>query len=109
MIKSARGVTDSLDVFSCEPRPELLSDAGENAAYCLASPGGEYAVYFTDGGRVTLDASGKGELRLRWYAIDESRFQETDEVVSGEKIDLAAPGEGQWAAVLGPTAKEKTH
>jgi len=76
MIRSARELTGAIDLFRCEPHPELLGEREENEAYCLAQPGGQYAVYFPDGGDVSLDLSAaEGPLRLRWYDIGAGRWR----------------------------------
>lgn len=98
MIASAREVTGAFDIFSCEPRPDLLSDRAENEAYCLARPPDEYALYFPDGGKVALKTGGK-PLTLRWYDIENGKWTQSASV-SGEEVRLTAPGQGQWAAVL---------
>jgi hypothetical protein len=76
-IKSLRMLTDAMHVFGCAPRNDLLSDRQPNEAYCLAEPGRQYAVYFPDGGEVSLDVSAsKGTLQLRWLDIARSVWQE---------------------------------
>jgi hypothetical protein len=100
MIRSARAVTDALDLFRCEPCPDLVHEETEDTAYCLAHPGVEYAVYLTDGGAAALDATAcAGSVRLRWYDIDRGGWQEPVSCAGGA-IALQAPGPGQWAAVV---------
>ena len=96
MLRSARDVTNAFDVFSCAPRNDLLSGRKENEAFLLADPGQEYALYFPDGGSVTLMLEG-GRNMCRWYDIENSRWDES-ESVSGETT-LSPPERGQWAAV----------
>ncbi len=101
MIRSARDVTDAFDIFRCEPRPDLLGDRQENEAYCLAEPGRQYAVYFPDGGEVSLDlGDAEGQLEMRWYEIEAGLWEEPEPVQGGGKLELACPGPGQWAAVV---------
>lgn len=38
-IRSMRRLTDKMDVFTCGPHNDLLSDRKPNEAYCLAKPG----------------------------------------------------------------------
>jgi hypothetical protein len=100
MIQRAREVTAAFDIFPTEPRPDLLSDREENEAYCLASPGKAYAVYFPGSGSVQLALEGqKTGFRLRWYAIDSGKWEAGRRVESGT-ITLRTPGSGQWAAIL---------
>ncbi len=101
MIRGAREVTDAVEVWRCEPAPQMLSDREENEAYCIADPGRAYAVYFPDGGRVTLDLlDAKGELALRWYDIDGGAWGATEELTGGQAVPLAPPSGGRWAAVI---------
>jgi hypothetical protein len=100
MIRSARDVTDALQITRCEPHPDLLSGHAENGAFCLAEPGVQYACYFTHGGEAELDLSAvEGGVSLRWYDIDAGGWQSADELQGGDRLRLRAPGEGQWAAV----------
>ncbi len=100
MIRSAREVTGAFDVFTSEPRGDLLADREANEAYCLAQPPRQYAVYFPAGGEVTLNAKKAPDaLSLRWYDIDAGRWRPRREVGPGA-VGLKAPGKGQWAAVL---------
>jgi len=46
VIRAARNFTDAFDLFSCEPRPDLLSDCADNECYLLADPPGTFALYF---------------------------------------------------------------
>lgn len=105
-IKSARKLTDAMDVSTCAPHNDLLSGRGENAAYCLANPGAEYAVLFTDGGEVTLDVSavaGGRRLVLRWLHVLSSRWvYPPEEAPAGPTVKLAAPGKDFWAVLVRP-------
>ena len=85
-----------------EPAMELLSDRAENEAYAAAKAGGQYLVYFTDGGAVTLDLSGAaGELQLRWLEIGAGDWAGAAPTVSGgEPLAVEAPGRGGWMAVI---------
>ena len=53
-------LTDEIDIFTCEPHNDLLSNRSWNEAYCTANPGVEYAVFFPDGGNVLLDVTATG-------------------------------------------------
>jgi len=101
MIRSAREVTDAFDVFESTPRNELLARREDNEAYCLAAPGGTYAVYFPRDGEVTLNtAESTRSLTLRWYDIDRGKWQDEKSVASTAPLVLKTPGPGQWAAVI---------
>jgi hypothetical protein len=75
MIRSAREVTRSFDLFHCAPHNELLLDRAPNQAYCLANPGKEYVIYFPKAGGVQLDTRAlRGRIELRWYDIDSGKL-----------------------------------
>ena len=100
-LRAARAVTDAIDLPRCIPRPDLLHDRSEDAAYCLADPDRACAVLFTDGGRVALDASALSEnATLRWFDIDAGEWRDEQRISSSEHLELAAPGEGPQVAVL---------
>ena len=100
-IKSLRMLTDAMNVFACEPRNDLLSDRQPNEAYCLAEPGRQYAVYFPDGGAVTLDVSAaQGPLEVRWLDISRSAWQKPQTTQGGGTLELQTPGKGQWAVLV---------
>jgi hypothetical protein len=102
-IRSARMLTDALNVFTCDPRNDLLSDRSENEAYCLAEPGKQYSVYFTDGGAVTLDLSDAPEkLVARWINIQQAEWTEASALRGGGRVKLSAPGERHWAVLIVP-------
>jgi hypothetical protein len=102
-ILSARTFTDAMDLFACEPRNKLLSDREPNEAYCLAQPGKQYAVYFPNGGSVTLDVSAAtGTLEIRWLDIARGAWQPARRVAGGGTVRLKAPDTGHWAVLIVP-------
>jgi hypothetical protein len=79
----------------------LLQDREANEAYCLTEPGKQYAVYFPESGTVTLNLSDAGdEVILKWLNIIESEWSHEETIQAAETIELTAPGDGQWAALL---------
>ena len=56
-LKSMRMIIGEMDIFTCEPHNDLLSNREENEAYTFANPEKEYAVYFPKGGSVDIDLS----------------------------------------------------
>jgi hypothetical protein len=101
MIKGAREVTDAFELVRCEPRPDLIETPAGTEAYCLAEPGRQYALYFPRGGGATLALEGgEGEMALRWYDVEGGQWGDEGAVQGGGSVDLACPGDGQWAAVL---------
>jgi hypothetical protein len=102
-LRSMSMFLDAFNVFAAEPDNGLLSDRAENEAYCAADPGKQYAVYFPDGGSVTLDLSvAKGAYRVRWLDIKRSRWSEEATLPGGKPARLTAPGEGQWVVLIEP-------
>lgn len=99
-IRSARMLTDAMNVFVCTPRNDLLGERSSNEAFCLAELGRQYAVYFPDGGQVRLDISAaKQSLQVRWLDISRSTWQEPQTVDGGGTWELRTPGQGHWAAL----------
>jgi len=100
-IRSMRMLTDGLDIFTCEPGNDLLTNRKENGAYVTADPGRVYAVYFPDGGTVDLDLGDTpGRLQVRWLDIGSSAWTREEELEGGGTITLTAPGAGYWGAIV---------
>jgi hypothetical protein len=100
-LRSAREFTDALNIFECEPRNDLLLDRSPDGAYCLASPGVRYAVFFTEGGKVSLDVSATDNgLQINWYDIENSRWLGPEIVVHKNPLILSTPGQGRWAVLI---------
>ncbi len=100
-IRSARMFQSKFDIFTAEPNNNLLSNRQENEAYCAATPGEQYAIYFPNGGLVHLDLENSAEdYRMQWLNILKSEWTEQTEVPGGQSIEVTSPGEGQWVAVF---------
>ena len=102
-LKSARMLTDVLNVFEAVPENSLLSRREANEAYTLAGPD-VAAVFFPDGGEVDLNVSSVGggrPLSVRWLDVRASRWQEPA-VSSPEdgRLELMTPGEGFWVVLV---------
>jgi hypothetical protein len=96
--------SDEFEVFDAVPANHLLGSRESNEAYCLARPGSRYAVYFPDGGEVTLDlGDDEGEWTVRWLDIMGNRWHDATFVDAGKNVRLKTPGRGQWTAVLFPS------
>ncbi len=102
-IESARMLLDEINVFEAIPDAEsrLLGDRAPNVAY-LAHEGKEvYALYFPDGGAVTLDlGAAEGSYTVEWLDVEASAWTRERTVDGGQPVRLEAPGEGNWAAVV---------
>jgi hypothetical protein len=100
-IRSMRMITDKMDIFTCAPHNELLSNRKSNEAYCMANPGAEYAVYFPNGGEVTLDIGTlKKPSTSRWLDIMKSRWLGTQRLEAKGKITLQCPSQGYWVVLV---------
>lgn len=104
-LKSMRMITDKMDIFTCEPNTDLLSNREENEAYAIANPGKEYAVYFPKGGSVDLDLSAIGKtdaktVSIRWVNIRKSEWKQEKEMPVSDTITLTAPTEAHWAVLV---------
>ncbi len=100
-IRSMRLLTDKMDIFTCEPHNDLLLDRKPNEAYCLANPGKEYAVYFPDGGQVTLDISAmKKPLTIRWLNIMKCQWLDAKRIENQSQLYLRCPSKGYWAVLV---------
>ena len=96
-----RTITDEMDVFTCEPHNELISNRADNEAYAFANPGQEYAVYFPNGGSVDIDLStGTKKLTIRWLNISKSQWTQEEEIPVSDSITLSAPTEDHWAVLI---------
>ena len=100
-IKSMRMLTDDMDIFTCKPHNNLLSNRVKNGAYAMANPGREYVVYFPNGEPVAIDIREiKGRSVARWLDITNSRWVK-EETLRGEGIvTLTPPGVGHWAVLI---------
>ena len=89
---------------------ELLSDRESNEAYLAAKPGESYALYFTDGGSVTLDLTGApGPYETTWISVSSGVTTRTSagrsrplpqRIEGGRPVTLAAPYQGGWVVAL---------
>ena len=93
-VKSMRMLTDSIDMFSCRPANELLSERDENEAYCLAGGQGEYVLFFPSGGKISLNIK-SGSYEVRWLDVRSSEWLEPTTLEFPEAIE--APDDRIWA------------
>ena len=102
-LKSMRSITDEMDVFTCEPHNDLLSNRAENEAYTFANPEREYAIYFPNGGSVDINLHVMKDtktLTIRWLNIAKSEWTQEAEVPFEDSLTLSAPTEGHWAVLI---------
>ncbi|HEO71346.1 MAG TPA: hypothetical protein ENN80_08785 [Candidatus Hydrogenedentes bacterium] len=100
-IKSARMLTERIDIASAMPRNDLLGRREPNEAYCMAQPGATYLVYFPDGGEVTLDLRTlDGPLLTSWLDIAHARWAHELPIEGGAIVPVTCPGKGHWAVAI---------
>jgi len=104
-LKSMRMITDKMDIFTCKPNNELLSNREENEAYAFVNPGKEYAVYFPKGGSVDLNLITDGKtdatsLSITWLNIHNSKWKEKEDIPFSDSVTLTAPTEAHWAVLI---------
>jgi len=93
--------TGPFDIFRSKPRPELLRERGENEAYCLAVPGGAYALYFPTGGEVVLEVGKKRRVTIRWFDVATAKFVGDPQVSRGPRARIKTPNTKQmWLALV---------
>ena len=104
-LRSARLFLDQFNIFEAQPDADhrLLSNRQDDEAYLTRIGGEQYAVYFTNGGEVTLRLpAAEGNWQVRWLDIDQTQWRPARTLTAGDPIALEAPGEGQWAALVEP-------
>jgi len=100
-IRSMRLITDKMSVFKCAPGNDLLSERESNEAYCLANPGTEYAVYFPNGGEVTLDTRAMQKpATVRWLNIMRCQWSSPKRIEGKSKLNLRCPSRDYWAVLV---------
>ncbi len=72
-------------------------------------PGKRYAIYFPDGGAVTLNlCEVEGTFDATWLDVQNSNWLPAQTVLGESKILLDAPGGGHWVALLSTMASVDT-
>ena len=100
-IKHMRMFADAMNSFSPAPTNNLLSNRSENEAFCLSHQNNQYAVYFPNGGNVTLNLKqANGSYIMRWFDIVNGTWSAETEVQGARDIELTTPGTGHWAVLL---------
>jgi hypothetical protein len=101
VIKSMRELTNRMEFFDASPNNTLLKDREPNEAYCRAINGKQYAVFFTDGGEVSLDlsaSSGAGDIV--WLNVLSSQWSGKEIIQSNQVLDLKPPTAGPHVALI---------
>ena len=101
VIKSMRELTDKMDWFNGYPDNSLLSDREVHEAYCRCIPGKEYAIYFPDGGEVSLDLTLYNKVfSVQWLNVLQSEWDQQEIIKGGDKTSLQAPGNNHWIVLV---------
>ncbi len=102
-IRAARKLESKIPLWSVRPANELLSGRSGNEAYLAADPGKAYAVYFPNGGEVSLDVSdANAALTAHWIDIATGDWGPKQEFPAAKRIELSPPGQGNWAVTIVP-------
>jgi hypothetical protein len=100
-LQSVRKLESLLKLWEMEPANQLLGEREENEAYLSARPGQAYALYFTNGGAVTLDIRNvSGPFQLHWIDITNGQWADIVSLRGGQVVPISAPSTGHWLAVL---------
>ncbi len=100
-LKAARKLESLVKLWEVEPHNQLLGDRAENEAYLTAKPGQAYALYFTDGGSVSLDLrEAPGPFAARWIDIATGEWSRRETINGGSIVPMTAPAKGHWAVAL---------
>jgi hypothetical protein len=98
-LHAARKLESMVPPWDVNPANTLLGDRDDNEAYLAARPGALYALYFPDGGAVTLDLhEHPGAFRLRWIDIATGDWGPDGTLAGGAAAPVTTPGPGHWAA-----------
>jgi len=105
-IRAARKLESLVMLWEVEPANQLLSERETNEAYLAAAPGQAYALYFTDGGSVSLNLKdAPGGFEVRWIDIATGEWSKRETIIGGNLITLTAPARGHWVAAIVKSAE----
>ena len=100
-VKVAREMEKLVKLWVLEADNSLLSNREDNEAYLASKAGEVHVVFFTDGGAVNLDLSGyEKNFEIKWFNIRSGKIDFQDKVVGANVIQLSAPDDLEWLAVL---------
>ena len=102
VIRSMRELSDKMDFFHTDngPNNNILLSRQPGEAYCRVIPGKEYAVYFPDGGAVSLDLSQFSSTpEIEWLDVLNTVWLPSKRLEKDE-IQIESPGKGHWVALI---------
>lgn len=108
-IQAARKLESLVKLWDVEPANALLGERSTNEAYLAARPGRAYALYFTDGGSVSLDLkAAPGRFEVHWIDISTGEWGKRETISGGGLTTVSAPAKGHWvAAIVRPTTTQQ--
>ncbi len=99
-LRSMKHLREEMDFFASEPHNDLLTERQSNEAYCLAQPGQSYAVFFPNGGAVSLKTQSSGDPKtIRWLNILSHTWQGSQSTTE-DVVQLTAPSKEYWVALV---------
>lgn len=100
-IRSARALEEDVRLWDVKARQDLLGDREPDEAYLAAKPGTAYALYFTDGGSVTLDLRKHDDaFQVVWIEVASGERRKETKLRGGGWVSMEAPGGGGWVAAI---------
>lgn len=106
----ARAFMEAFDFWEMNPRNDLITSGN---AFCLATPGDEYAVYLIDGADFTIDLVSGNDYEISWWNPLNGyggAFQDTGSIIGGGQVTLQPPAggpeQGDWGVRIVKTGGE---
>lgn len=101
-LQAARLLESQIKMWDVTPANQLLSERENNEAYLAAKPGSLYALYFTDGGSVSLDLTKHPVTYcMKWICVDTGQWAgKKSTIEGGKRVRLHAPADGGWIAAI---------
>ena len=110
VMRGVRDLSDRMAWFDAAPHNDLLGEREDNEAYCRARPGREYAVYFPDGGSVTLDTGTLGgDGTVAWLDVLGNGWSGPQTLSGGGSVRLEPPAAGHWIALVQRAGASRGH
>lgn len=89
-LKSMRMLTDRMNIFTSEPRNDLIVDRRDNFAYMTCEPGKQYAIFLPFGRSIPLDQTNEtGEYTAYYLNIQASAWEKEETLVGGEIVQVS--------------------
>lgn len=100
-LRAARKLEKVIPAWNVNPANELLGEREDNEAYLTAKPGALYALYFTNGGTVTLDLrKHPGAYAMKWIDISSGEWDREETIQGGSVVPITSPGKGNWVVAI---------